>query len=67
MSATEVKQLVAQTGKATEEIGTQIGQIRGVTAQAMVAIGLITTRIREINAVASSIAAAVEQQGAATQ
>ncbi|WP_082479175.1 methyl-accepting chemotaxis protein [Methylobacterium sp. Leaf102] len=65
--ATEVKELAAQTARATEEIGTQIGQIQGVTGQAVAAIGSITTRIREINDVAASIAAAVEEQGAATQ
>lgn len=65
--ATEVKALASQTAKATDEIGAQIGQIQGVTAQAVTAIGSITTRIREINAVASSIAASVEEQGAATQ
>lgn len=64
--ATEVKELASQTAKATEEIATQIGEIQGVTEQAVSAIGGITNRIREINGVASSIAAAVEQQGAAT-
>ncbi|WP_339161392.1 methyl-accepting chemotaxis protein [Methylobacterium bullatum] len=65
--ATEVKELAAQTARATEEIGTQIGQIQGVTGQAVSAIGSMTARIREINGVATSIAVAVEQQGAATQ
>jgi methyl-accepting chemotaxis protein len=65
--ATEVKELAAQTARATEEIGMQIGQIQGVTGQAVSAIGSISTRIREINGVAASIAAAVEEQGAATQ
>jgi methyl-accepting chemotaxis protein len=65
--ATEVKELAAQTARATDEIGTQIGQIQGVTGQAVAAIGSISTRIREINGVAASIAAAVEEQGAATQ
>ncbi|QIJ80339.1 HAMP domain-containing protein [Methylobacterium sp. NI91] len=65
--ATEVKELAAQTARATDEIGTQIGQIQDVTGQAVAAIGSITKRIREINGVASSIAAAVEEQGAATQ
>ena len=65
--AAEVKELANQTGKATEEIATQIGEIQGVTDQAVTAIGAITGRIREINSVATSIAAAVEQQGAATQ
>jgi methyl-accepting chemotaxis protein len=65
--AAEVKELANQTGKATEEIAGQIGEIQGVTDQAVAAIGGITGRIREINSVAASIAAAVEEQGAATQ
>jgi methyl-accepting chemotaxis protein len=65
--ASEVKALAAQTAKATEEIGRQIGEVQGVTVQAVTAIGGITGRIREIDSVATSIADAVEQQGAATQ
>ncbi|KQO50119.1 MULTISPECIES: methyl-accepting chemotaxis protein [unclassified Methylobacterium] len=65
--ASEVKALAAQTAKATEEIGRQIGEVQAVTAQAVMAIGGITGRIREIDDMAASIAAAVEQQGAATQ
>jgi methyl-accepting chemotaxis protein len=65
--ATEVKELAAQTARATEEISSQISQIQGASGQAVSAIGSITTRIREINGVAASIAAAVEQQSAATQ
>ncbi|MCJ2071975.1 methyl-accepting chemotaxis protein [Methylobacterium sp. J-030] len=65
--AAEVKELAAQTAKATDEISQQIGQIQGVTGQAVSAIDTIAARIREINGVATTIAAAVEQQGAATQ
>ncbi|TFZ57065.1 methyl-accepting chemotaxis protein [Methylorubrum sp. Q1] len=65
--ASEVKELASQTARATEEISGQIGEIQGVTDQAVTAIGAITSRIREINNVATGIAAAVEQQGAATQ
>ncbi|MBP1181381.1 methyl-accepting chemotaxis protein [Methylobacterium sp. PvR107] len=65
--ASEVKALAEQTGKATEEIARQIGEVQSVTHQAVSAIGGITGQIREIDAVATSIAAAVEQQGAATQ
>ncbi|RUP19231.1 HAMP domain-containing methyl-accepting chemotaxis protein [Methylobacterium sp.] len=65
--ATEVKELAAQTGRATDEIGRQIGEIRTVTGQAVRAIGTITGRIGEIDTVAAAIAAAVEQQGAATR
>ncbi|CAA2106811.1 Methyl-accepting chemotaxis protein 4 [Methylobacterium bullatum] len=65
--AAEVKQLASQTSRATQEIGGQIGRIQASTGQAVSAIGTITTRIGEISTVATSIAAAVEQQGAATQ
>ncbi|MEH3144129.1 MAG: methyl-accepting chemotaxis protein [Methylobacterium frigidaeris] len=65
--AAEVKELATQTTRATEEIGSQIGQIQGATGQAVSAIGGIGARIREISSVAASIAAAVEEQGAATQ
>ena len=65
--AAEVKELASQTAKATEEIGQRIGQVQGVTAQAVGAIGGIAGRIEEISGVAASIAAAVKQQGAATQ
>ncbi|MCJ2113536.1 CHASE3 domain-containing protein [Methylobacterium sp. E-025] len=65
--AVEVKELAAQTARATQEISDQIGQIQGATGQAVHAIGSIAARIREIDMVATTIAAAVEQQGAATQ
>jgi methyl-accepting chemotaxis protein len=65
--ASEVKALAEQTAKATADISAQIAQIQGSTGQAVTAIGVITGRIREIDSVATSIAAAVEQQGAATQ
>jgi methyl-accepting chemotaxis protein len=64
--AAEVKELASQTARATEEITGHIQRIQGSTGQAVSAIGGITARIREINGVAASIAAAVEQQGAAT-
>ena len=65
--ASEVKELAAQTTRATDEISSQIAQIQGATGQAVTAIGAISTRIREISSVATTIAAAVEEQGAATQ
>jgi len=65
--AAEVKELANQTGRATEEIAGQIGEVQGVTDRAITAIGAITGRIREISTMATTIAAAVEEQGAATQ
>ncbi|MBE7203060.1 MAG: HAMP domain-containing protein, partial [Parafilimonas terrae] len=42
--AAEVKELAAQTARATEEISQQIGQIQGVTGQAVTAIDTIAAR-----------------------
>ncbi|MCJ2121139.1 methyl-accepting chemotaxis protein [Methylobacterium sp. J-077] len=64
--AAEVKALAEQTAQATEEIGQQIGRIQGATGLAVGAVGTITDRIRQINGVAATIAAAVEEQGSAT-
>ncbi|WP_162561368.1 methyl-accepting chemotaxis protein [Methylobacterium terrae] len=65
--AAEVKELAGQTAKATEEITGQIGRIQGKTGDAVAAIEAITGRISEIDRVSVGIAAAVEQQGAATR
>ena len=65
--AAEVKELANQTARATQEIGGHISQIQGSTARAVSSIGSITARIQDISGVATTIAAAVEQQGAATQ
>ncbi|WP_158240773.1 methyl-accepting chemotaxis protein [Telmatospirillum siberiense] len=65
--ANEVKHLATQTAKATEEIGQQISGIQATTQGAVVAIRAITGAIGEINEGAAAIAAAVEEQGAATQ
>ncbi|CAM3309600.1 methyl-accepting chemotaxis protein [Asticcacaulis taihuensis] len=64
--AAEVKQLAQQTGKATSEISQHIGSIQSTTKRAVEAIENITGTIRDINDSSSTIAAAVEQQGAAT-
>ena len=65
--ASEVKQLAAQTGKATEEIGQQITAIQAATAGAANSIRGIAAVVGEIDEIAATIAAAVEQQGAATR
>ncbi|MCS6854940.1 MAG: methyl-accepting chemotaxis protein, partial [Elioraea sp.] len=64
--ASEVKNLANQTAKATEEIAAQIAAMQGATGQAVSAIRSIADTIRRIETIATSIAAAVEQQGAAT-
>ncbi len=65
--ASEVKNLAAQTAKATEEIAGQIGGIQGSTSEAVAALQAITATIERMNEVTTAIAAAVEQQGAATR
>jgi len=64
--ASEVKALATQTGKATDEINAQIGEIQSITRHAVAAIESITARIRAVNESSTTISAAVEQQGAAT-
>ena len=65
--ASEVKSLANQTAKATEEIRAQIASMQQVTASAVGAIRNIGHTIGEINDVTTAIAAAVEEQGAATR
>jgi methyl-accepting chemotaxis protein len=64
--AQEVKQLASQTGKATSEISGQIAEMQAATQESVVAIKEIGT-IRRISEIATTIASAVEEQGAATQ
>jgi methyl-accepting chemotaxis protein len=65
--ASEVKSLAMQTAKATESITAQITAIQGSTGQAVGTIKGIGEIIGRIATIASGIAVAVEQQGAATQ
>jgi methyl-accepting chemotaxis protein len=65
--ASEVKALATQTGRATEEIQSQINGIQSASQQAVEAIDGIMKTINTTNEVAATIAAAVEEQGAATQ
>jgi methyl-accepting chemotaxis protein len=65
--ASEVKNLATQTGRSTEDIDRQVGEIQAATEAAVAAVGEIGERIREVDEVASTIAAAMEEQGAATQ
>ncbi len=64
--ASEVKTLASQTAKATEEISAQIISITQGSRAAITAINQIDTIIGDISGIAATIAAAVEQQGAAT-
>ena len=65
--ASEVKQLAAQTAKATSEISTQIAEMQAATQDSVTAIKEIGGTIGRISEIATTIASAVEEQGAATQ
>ncbi len=65
--ASEVKALAEQTAKATGEIGQQITGIQAATQDSVGAIKEISGTIERLSEIASTIAAAVEEQGAATQ
>jgi methyl-accepting chemotaxis protein len=65
--ASEVKQLASQTAKATEEISAQIAGMQTATQDSVAAIKTIGGTIGRISEIASTIAASVEEQGAATQ
>jgi methyl-accepting chemotaxis protein len=65
--ASEVKALAEQTAKATDEIGQQITGIQAATQESVGAIREISDTIERLSEISSTIAAAVEEQGAATQ
>jgi methyl-accepting chemotaxis protein len=64
--ASEVKNLAAQTGRATEDIAGQVNAVQSETARVVEAIRGMGEVIRRLSEIATSIAAAVEEQGAAT-
>ncbi|WP_211102101.1 methyl-accepting chemotaxis protein [Azospirillum brasilense] len=65
--AQEVKNLANQTARSTEEITRLIAEIQGVTSTAVGAVAEIGDTIGEIDQISSAIAAAMEEQAAATQ
>ena len=65
--ASEVKGLANQTAKATDEISSQIAAVQSETNNAVHAIRSISDIIDQVRDISSNIAAAVEEQGAATQ
>jgi len=65
--ASEVKALAGQTAKATEDIAAQIAGMQRATTRSITALGAIERTIRDISAISNAIAAAVTEQGAATQ
>ncbi|MGA2055792.1 MAG: methyl-accepting chemotaxis protein [Bradyrhizobium sp.] len=65
--AQEVKNLAGQTAKATDEISSHIVNMQRATGESVEAIKAIGQTIERISEITTSISAAVEEQGAATQ
>ncbi len=65
--AAEVKQLADQTSKATSTIAAQIETVQSETARSVASIDDIGQVIRTVQEIATTIASAVEEQGAATR
>lgn len=65
--AGEVKALAGQTARATDEISSQINTVRTEIRGTVQAMEGIVATIGRINAIAASVAAAIEQQDAATR
>lgn len=65
--ASEVKELAAQTSRATEEVAEQIRAMQNSTGASVGALRSIAGQIRELETTAVSIASAVDQQSVAGQ
>ncbi|HBT44156.1 MAG TPA: hypothetical protein DEB21_19795, partial [Rhodospirillaceae bacterium] len=65
--ASEVKHLAGQTARATEEIAGQVTGIQSASRDAVAAIASIRKVIDELGNMSGTIAAATEQQAAATK
>ncbi|HUN39731.1 MAG TPA: methyl-accepting chemotaxis protein [Acetobacteraceae bacterium] len=65
--AGEVKALADQTARSTEEITHHITQVQTATGVSVAAVARIENTIGEIDAIATAVAAAIEQQDAATR
>lgn len=64
--ASEVKNLAAETAKATENIREQITQVQGATGKAVAAFDGIGKSIGDISEATTVVAAAIEEQNAAS-
>ena len=65
--ASEVKELAAQTSRATEDVAAQIRAMQDSTGASVGALRSITGQIKELESTAISIASAVDQQSVAGQ
>lgn len=64
--ASEVKELAAQTSKATEDVSGRIGQIQSISARSQSQLKAMLQMIEQIKQFSMAVAAAAEQQSTAT-
>ncbi|MEW6255632.1 MAG: methyl-accepting chemotaxis protein [Pseudomonadota bacterium] len=64
--ASEVKELAAQTARATEEIAAKVSEIQSATDGTVSSMSEIIRVVTDMKQISSGIASAVEEQGAAT-
>lgn len=65
--ASEVKELAAQTSRATEDVADQIRNIQGSTGASVKALRAIGDQVKQLETTAIAIASAVDQQSVAGQ
>ena len=65
--ASEVKELAAQTSRATEEVAEQIRSIQDSTGDSVKALRTVGEQVKQLETTAISIASAVDQQSVASQ
>jgi methyl-accepting chemotaxis protein len=65
--ASEVKQLAAQTTKATAEIAQSVTRVQDVASESIDAVRAINVTIEDMRGIATAVAAAVEEQRVSTQ
>ena len=65
--ASEVKNLAAQTSKATEDISVRIASVQESSSQAEGSIHAIMSIIEEISDISASVASAIEEQSSVTR
>ncbi|MEC9065946.1 MAG: methyl-accepting chemotaxis protein [Pseudomonadota bacterium] len=65
--ASEVKELAAQTGRATEQVARQIQAIQDSTGASVGALHAVAEQVQQLESTAISIASAVDQQSVAGQ
>lgn len=65
--ANEIKELARQTAEATEDIKARIAGVQSSTGTAISEIEQITTVIKDVGGIVSSIAAAIEEQATVTK